>query len=60
MPIPLEDQYMFGGAKYFLRTRGIEHPELYDGILEWECPDCGHRWPSETALALKRFSGKYL
>jgi len=45
---------MFGGAKYFLRTIGIEHPELYDGILEWECPDCGHRWPSKIAVDLWR------
>jgi len=26
---------------------GVEVPGVYDGVLYWECPDCGaawHRW----------------
>jgi hypothetical protein len=26
---------------------GVKIPEIYDGVLFWQCPDCGkawHRW----------------
>jgi hypothetical protein len=23
----------------------VEHPEVFDGILIWQCQVCGHRWP---------------
>lgn len=33
----------------FSRIVGIEyaydHPQHYDGVSEWMCPDCKHRWP---------------
>lgn len=36
----------------FSRLVGIEyghdHPEHYDGVSEWQCPDCKHRWPRFT------------
>jgi len=32
----------------FSRLVGIElpydHPQHYDGVSYWMCPDCGHRW----------------
>lgn len=33
----------------FSRLIGVQyaydHPEHYDGVSEWRCPDCGHQWP---------------
>jgi hypothetical protein len=33
----------------FSRLVGIEytldHPKHYDGVSEWMCPDCKHKWP---------------
>lgn len=33
----------------FSRIVGIEyaydHPQHYDGVSEWMCPDCKHKWP---------------
>ena len=32
---------------------GIEIPEVYDGVLFWECRACAarwHRWPAGTRL----------
>ena len=30
--------------RQWCRTIGVEVPE-FDGVLLWECPDCGNRWP---------------
>ena len=42
--IPEKDQEAFG-ASYFSRTIGIElpydHPDYYDGVSFYRCPDCG-------------------
>jgi rubrerythrin len=27
------------------RLIGVEVSGVYDGILVWCCPDCGHLWP---------------
>lgn len=32
-------------ATHFSRLLGIEIPGVYDGILMWQCPDCGTSWP---------------
>lgn len=32
---------------------GVELPGVYDGVLYWQCPDCGgrwHRWPESHRL----------
>lgn len=54
-PIPEEQQESYG-ATHFSRFIGIEypygHPDRYDGVSEWNCPDCGARWG--------QFSGKIL
>lgn len=26
------------------RKIGVERPMVYDGVLYWECPDCGGTW----------------
>lgn len=35
--------------KRFSRIIGVElgydHPDHYDGVSFWRCPDCGHDWP---------------
>lgn len=42
-PIPEES---YGGHTHFGRAIGVEydheHPQRYDGISEWSCPDCGY------------------
>lgn len=55
-PIPKENQHYYGGETHFSRFIGVEygygHPDHYDGVSEWNCPDCGCRWG--------RFSGRIL
>jgi rubredoxin len=29
----------------FIREIGVEVRGVYDGILYWQCPDCGGNWP---------------
>lgn len=36
----------------YSRLIGIERRGVYDGVVEWMCPDCGARWD--------RFTGKRL
>jgi hypothetical protein len=47
-PIPGDPQ----GRRYS-RTLGVEIRGVYDGVLYWQCPDCGgtwHRWPEGDPL----------
>lgn len=44
-----EKRFPYGENARWHRAIGIEYPEKYDGIWEWECPDCNHRWPSVVA-----------
>ena len=48
-PIPENTRQHHSPLYYWRRDIGIEYPEKYDGIWEWQCPDCGGKWPSETA-----------
>jgi hypothetical protein len=32
------------GPRYYSRMIGVEISGVYDGMLFWECPDCGGRW----------------
>ena len=41
--------YFTKGATHFSRKIGVEHPDLYDGVLYWRCPDCGGAWQRYTA-----------
>lgn len=41
--IPEADREAFGDATHFRRVIGIEHLGGYDGVAEWQCPDCNYR-----------------
>ena len=46
--IPESDRRVSGNQDHFSRKILVEVPEIYDGGLYWECPDCAgrwHRWP---------------
>lgn len=56
-PIPQEyiDKGYYGPATHYRREIGIEytysHPDHYDGVSEWLCPDCNARfgrWSSKV------------
>jgi hypothetical protein len=51
--IPQADRHYFGDATHFQRRIGVEVSGVYDGVLFWKCPDCGHawhRWPEGNCL----------
>ena len=55
-PIP-EDQLKYFSVTHWSRQIGIDGgmAGIYDGIVAWKCPDCGHtfhRDDSKWALAL--------
>lgn len=31
--------------RFYSRLIGMEVRGVYDGVLIWYCPDCGHKWP---------------
>lgn len=35
----------YGDTTHFRRVMGHEVRGVYDGVLFWSCPDCGHAWP---------------
>lgn len=40
-------------GKTYSRGIGVEIQGVYDGVLFWRCPDCGHdwhRWPEGDSL----------
>jgi len=45
-PIPQasRDAGYYGAATHFRREVGNEVPWDFDGVLFWECPDCGGTW----------------
>lgn len=47
-PIPEASRQNYGGKTHFRRVIGIEfpcdHPEHYDGVSVWACPDCKAQW----------------
>ncbi len=47
-PIPEDRRHHYSGT-HWRREIGIEYPRKYDGVWEWECPDCKGTWPSEVA-----------
>jgi len=47
-PIPqeyIDAGYYAPGATHYSRKMGYDFPGVYDGVLIWGCPDCGHCWP---------------
>lgn len=45
-----EISYPYGKNARWERQIGIEYPEKYDGVWEWQCPDCKGTWPSEANI----------
>lgn len=43
--IPDDRKHLYS-SEYFYNTIGIDgsHIGVYDGIVAWRCPDCGHEW----------------
>lgn len=31
-------------GEHYGRELGVNIPGIYDGVLYWQCPDCGGRW----------------
>ena len=52
--IPEQDRELFGGESHFSRLIAVEDPNIYDGVLFWECPDCSHQWNSEVGELLQK------
>lgn len=44
--IPQEyiDKGWYGTNTHYSRKIGVEIRGVYDGVLFWQCPDCGGRW----------------
>ena len=59
-PIPEQDREWFGGATHFGRQIGVEVSEVYDGILYYQCPDCGYKWHRFTAGSLHEEAKRYV
>jgi len=45
-PIPQasRDRGYLGDRTHYRREIGIEIRGVYDGVLYWQCPDCGRAW----------------
>lgn len=46
-PIPqqyIDKGFYSPGATHYSRIVGVEIRGVYDGVLYWQCPDCGHCW----------------
>ena len=41
------------------RAIGVEVQGVYDGVLYWACPDCGHAWPRWSDGRLGQLSREY-
>lgn len=41
-----EVRYPYGANARWERQIGIEYLGLYDGTVEYSCPDCGYSWPA--------------
>lgn len=50
------DSLIPGTSRHYSRLIGVElpygHPERYDGVSIWQCPDCAAQW--------NRFTGKLI
>lgn len=58
-PIPQEFVNQRGreeGVTHYSRVIGMEVWGVYDGILYWQCPDCGakwHRWDKNKPMEMR-------
>lgn len=44
-PIPADIREHYSPPYRWSRVIGIEYPERYDGVWEWQCPDCKATFP---------------
>jgi rubredoxin len=44
--IPEESRHHYGNYTHFSRKMGIYDRDR-DMTVEWQCPDCGKRWPRD-------------
>jgi hypothetical protein len=47
----IDKGYYAHDATHYSKIIGIELRGVYDGVLYWQCPECGgkwHRWPQGT------------
>ena len=51
--IPGDIKKYYSGT-HWRREIGMEYPEKYDGVWEWQCPDCNGTWPSEVQQLCNR------
>lgn len=56
-PIPQEaiDKGWYGDNTHFSRLIGVEVRGAYDGVLYWQCPDCGSKFVRFTDPTDRRF-----
>ena len=56
--ISKENQEFYGEATHFRRLIAVEygymHPERYDGVSEYRCPDCSFRVGRWTGLEIPK------
>lgn len=50
--IPKDIAHDYSGT-HWRREIGIEHPEKYDGVWEWQCPDCEKTWTAAFLEGVK-------
>jgi ribosomal protein S27AE len=43
--IPEANRKFYGDGTHYSRLYGIEVRGVYDGVLYWQCPECGHAFP---------------
>ncbi len=56
-PIPQDIRHHYGDQTHFSRRIGIELKGIYDGVIVWKCPDCGHmkhRFSGETVTDITK------
>lgn len=46
---PINEEYLFEGlyaegTTHYRREIGVQVRGVYDGVLYWQCPDCGGKW----------------
>lgn len=65
-PIPQEyiDKGYYGppetASTHYSRLIGVEIRGAYDGVLFWQCPDCGGRWHRHTDPVLRARAARYI
>jgi hypothetical protein len=61
-PIPQEyiDEGFYGDLTHYSRRIGVEIRGVYDGMLFWQCPDCGGRWHRWTDADMRKKAEPYV